>query len=129
MKNGDVGMAKCFSKNYRNKGWPFNHLQSEIKVMSRCLSVPDVTSLHLCLLKDRQYFTILSWFQVSSKPCKRGFVRYMPSPFYRASVVLSSFIGAWSVVYNPPRLCIIILGSLTQKQFLAACSWGSDVGM
>ena len=29
MKKGDVGMAKCFSKKYRNKGWAFTYLQSE----------------------------------------------------------------------------------------------------
>ena len=30
------------------------------KVMSRCLSAPDATSLHHCLQNHRQYFTILS---------------------------------------------------------------------
>ena len=29
MKKGDVWKAKCFSKKYRNKGRPFNYLQSE----------------------------------------------------------------------------------------------------
>ena len=29
MKKGDVGMAKCFSKKYGNKGRGFNYLQSE----------------------------------------------------------------------------------------------------
>ena len=52
MKKGDVGMAKYFSKKYGSKGWAFNHLQSE-KVMSRCLSAPDATSLHYCL-KNKQ---------------------------------------------------------------------------
>ena len=33
------------------------------KVMSRCLSVPDATSLHHCLQNHRQYCTILSWIQ------------------------------------------------------------------
>ena len=28
-KKGDVGMAKCFTKKYGNKGWAFNYLQSE----------------------------------------------------------------------------------------------------
>ena len=28
------------------------------KVMSRCLSAPDATSLHHCLQNQRQYFTI-----------------------------------------------------------------------
>ena len=56
----NVGMAKCFSKMFRNEGVPFNYLQSEIKVMSRCLSVPDATSLHNCLQNHHQYFTILS---------------------------------------------------------------------
>ena len=29
MKKGDVGMAKCFSKKYGNKGWAINYVQSE----------------------------------------------------------------------------------------------------
>ena len=29
MKEGDVGMAKRFSKKYRNKGWALNYLQFE----------------------------------------------------------------------------------------------------
>ena len=29
MKKGNVGMAKHFSKQYGNKGWAFNYLQSE----------------------------------------------------------------------------------------------------
>ena len=29
MKKGDVGMAKCFSKKYGNKGRAFNYLHSE----------------------------------------------------------------------------------------------------
>ena len=29
MEKVDVGMAKCFSKKYGNKGWTFNYLQSE----------------------------------------------------------------------------------------------------
>ena len=29
MQNGDVGMAKRFNKEYGNKGWAFNYLQSE----------------------------------------------------------------------------------------------------
>ena len=57
----DVGMAKHFSKKYGNKGWAFNYLR--IKVMSRCLSAPDATSLHHCLQNHRQYYTILSWIQ------------------------------------------------------------------
>ena len=39
-------MAKHFSKKYGNKGRASNYLQSE-KVMSRCLSAPDATSLHI----------------------------------------------------------------------------------
>ena len=46
-KKGDIGVAKRFSKKYRNKGWAFNCLQYEINVMSRCLSAPDATSLYI----------------------------------------------------------------------------------
>ena len=47
MEKGDVGMAKCFSKKYGNK----DELSTTCnpKVMSRCLSAPDATSLHHCL--------------------------------------------------------------------------------
>ena len=39
MKKGDVGMAKCFSKKYGNKGWAFNYLQSESYVNSSIITV------------------------------------------------------------------------------------------
>ena len=55
-------MAKCFSKKYGNKGRSFNHLQSE-KVMSRCLSAPEATSLQYCFQNHLQYITILSLIQ------------------------------------------------------------------
>ena len=32
MKKGDVGMVKCFSKKYGNKGWAFIYLQSYVKI-------------------------------------------------------------------------------------------------
>ena len=44
MKNGDVWMAKRFSKKYGNKGWLSTTCNP--KVMSRYLSAPDATSLH-----------------------------------------------------------------------------------
>ena len=53
MKKGYVGMVKLFFKKYGNKGWAFNYLR--IKVMSRCLSAPDATSLHHRLQNHRQY--------------------------------------------------------------------------
>ena len=40
MKKGDVGMAKYFSKKYRNKGWAINYVQSDsyvkMPVNTRC---------------------------------------------------------------------------------------------
>ena len=59
MKKGDVGMAKRFSKKYRNKGWA----STTCNPMSRCLSAPDATSLHHCLKNHHQYCTILCWIQ------------------------------------------------------------------
>ena len=38
-------MVKCFSKKYGNKG----NYNCNSKVMSRCLSTPDATSLYHCL--------------------------------------------------------------------------------
>ena len=58
MKKGDVGIAKCFSKKYRNKGCASTTCNP--KVTSRCLSVPDATSLHHCL-KNKQLKLV--WFQ------------------------------------------------------------------
>ena len=64
---------------------------SNPKVISRCLSAPDATSLHHCL---QQYFTILSLIQAldTKRPVaslgKGNFLGvYMPFPFYPASVV------------------------------------------
>ena len=56
MKKGDVGMAKRFlSMETRDE---LHYLKSEIIAMSRCLSVPDATSLHHCL-KNKQLKLIL----------------------------------------------------------------------
>ena len=76
----------------------FNYLQSEIKVMSRCLSAPDDTSPHHCLQNHHQYCTILSWIQAldTKGPVAnlvKGIVKYMPSPFYPASAVLFQLHG------------------------------------
>ena len=54
-------MAKRFSKSTETR----DELSTTCNpiVISRCLSVPDATSLHHCLQNDRQYFTILSSIQ------------------------------------------------------------------
>ena len=90
MKNEDVGMAQYFSKKYGNKD-ELSTTQSKINVMSRCLSAPDATSLYHCLQNHRQYFT--SGIGHTKKPVKRGFVKYMPFPFYPASC--SAFPASW----------------------------------
>ena len=46
-------MAKCFSKKYGNKGRAST--TCNLKVMLRCLSAPDATSLH-CLKKKQPKF-------------------------------------------------------------------------
>ena len=51
-------MAKRLSKKYGNKGCSFQ-LPAIQKVMSRCLSAPDATSLHHCH-KNKQLKLI--WF-------------------------------------------------------------------
>ena len=60
MKEGDEVMAKCFFKKVRKQGMSLQLPAIRMKVMSRCLSAPDATSLHHCLHNHRQYFTILS---------------------------------------------------------------------
>ena len=67
MKKGDVGTAKCFSKKYGNKAsLKSTETRHELsttcnaKVVSRCLSAPDATSLYHCLQNNYQYYTILS---------------------------------------------------------------------
>ena len=52
-------MAKRFSKTLQKQGMNFLLPANRIKVMTRCLSVPDATSLHHCLQNIRQYLTIL----------------------------------------------------------------------
>ena len=46
MKKGDVGMAKRFSTETRDEQ---SSMTCNPKVMSRCLSMSDATSLHNCL--------------------------------------------------------------------------------
>ena len=57
----------------------------------------------------------------------RQFIRYMPSPFYTARVVLSSFMGAWSLIHMQV-LAKLNISDLTTIS-LANSSWGSNVGM
>ena len=90
-------MAKRFSKS--------TEIMDELsttcnpKIMSRCLSVPDATSLHRCLQSNHQYCTILSLnsavghLEACSQPWEMGFLRCMPSPFYPESVVLFQLHG------------------------------------
>ena len=72
-KKGDVGMAKRFSKKYRNKGWA----STTYDPMSRCLSVPDATSIHHCLENHHQYCTILCWIQAVLFQLHGGMVSHM----------------------------------------------------
>ena len=70
------------------------YLQSEIfSVLSGCLSMPDTTSLHHCLQNHHQYCIILSQIfrHWTLTVCK--VVRYKPSLFYIASVVLFKLHG------------------------------------
>ena len=56
MKKGDVGMAQCLKSTETR-----DELSTTCnpKIMSRCLSAPDATSLHHCLQNHHQYFNIL----------------------------------------------------------------------
>ena len=73
MEKGDVGMAKRFSKKYRTRDelYPepaINFFQ--IKVMSRCLSAPDATSLPTSLPQEQAAKTkMLSVVRIQQKEC------------------------------------------------------------
>ena len=53
MKKGGVGMAKCFSKKYRNKGRAFNYLQSEsyvkMPVRGKVIGSGVHIYMHVCI--------------------------------------------------------------------------------
>ena len=57
---GTIKTHYCTATRMPNRAEIVNYLQSEIKVMSRCLSAPDATPLHHCL-KNKQLKLI--WFQ------------------------------------------------------------------
>ena len=71
----------------------------QLSANKRYLSAPDATSLHHCLQNHRQYYTILNGIQALDtkgpvcQPWVKGFLRYMPSPFYSASAVLFQLHG------------------------------------
>ena len=70
----------------------------------------------------------------TKRPVARGFVRYMPSPFYPASLVLFQLHGAWTVqVLATPFSTLHITKYLDFSTetilVLAPYSWGSDLGM
>ena len=56
MKKGDVGMAKCFSKKYGNKGRAFNYLQSEYKL---CQDACQHLMLHPYITVSKTFVSIL----------------------------------------------------------------------
>ena len=65
MKNGDVRMAKCFSKNYWNKGWAFNYLQSDVKMpVSAWFYIPtslpqeQAAKTNMVLVKGSKYLVL-----------------------------------------------------------------------
>ena len=57
-EKGDVGMVNASLKSTETGEELSTNCNP--KIMSRCLSAPDATSLHHCLQNHRQYFTILS---------------------------------------------------------------------
>ena len=81
-------MVKRFSKKHRNKERAFNYTLN-LKVMSRCLSVPDATSLHHCLQNHSKYFK-------KKLDIKRPVERRFVTPYYSAMVVLfQAFPASW----------------------------------
>ena len=52
-------MAKHFSNSTETRDELSTTCKTKIKVLSRCLSAPDATSLHYCFQNHCQYFTIL----------------------------------------------------------------------
>ena len=79
------------------------------KVMSRCLSAPDATSLHHCL-----YYLKLNSGVGHKRPVERGFV----TPFYTSIVVLfQAFPASWgdnqsyaSISHTILKICAFIIG-------------------
>ena len=89
MKKGDVGIVKCFSKEYRNKGRAFNYLQSESYI-----KMPVSAWCYIPTSLPPEPFTILGEIQAlnTNRPVKRWFV----TPFYTAIVVLfQAFPASW----------------------------------
>ena len=99
----------------------------------RCLSAPDATSLHHCFQNHRQCYTILNCIQALDtkgpvEPWVKGFLRYMPSPFYSASVVLFQLHGgtvSHMQALAIPSSTVHKTWILTTESIsvLAACSW------
>ena len=69
--------------------------------MSRCLSVTDATSLPL---KPSSIFyypklnSSIGHYEAFSQPWERGFIRYMPSPFYPGMVFFQLHGGMVSLM-------------------------------
>ena len=73
----------------------FNYLQSYVK-----MPVSAWCYIHTSLPQEPSsilYYLMLNsgigHLEASSQPCEKGFVRYMPSPFYPSSVVLFQLHG------------------------------------
>ena len=89
----------------------------QLSANKRCLSAPDTTSLHHCPQNHRQYYTIL-----------KGFLMYMPSHFYSASVVLFQLHGGMVshmqalATPDPPQLYTILLIGIFYSQIVESSS-------
>ena len=82
MKNRDVAMAKCFSKKYGNKGRAIKYMQSESYV-----KMPVNAWCYIPTSLTPEPWLIFYYLKLKSGN------RYMPSPYYPASVML--FTASW----------------------------------
>ena len=130
-EKGDVGMTKCFSG---NKGWA----STTCNPMSRYLSAPDAISLHHYIKNHHQYCTILCWIQALDT--KRPVASLVKGGLLGICHLLSSCVVLFQrhggmvchmQVLATNLYIILYTWILTSETILvlAACSWGSDVGM
>ena len=137
MEKGDVGMAKCFTKKYGTR----DELSTTCnpKVMSRCLSAPDATSLHHCLQSHHQYCTILSWIQALDT--KRPVVNLGKGDFLGICHLLSiqqvqCFYSLMGGMVSHMQVLVTPSSTVNNTKYLdpyhrnhSLLPWGSDVGM
>ena len=98
----------------------------QLSVNKRCLSAPDATSLHHCLKNHLLLSLIEFGHWILSQLWVRGFLKYMPSPLYSASVVVFQLHGGWvshmQALATPSTVHNTWILTTESISVLAACS-------